>query len=697
MSSANYRQRLFPVTALFLAAHLLVGFGQYTRVWGLDQLIYLPTWFRIGFTLCSASLLLLAWKPTWSSSLHGLPENIDPWSGGALAWSLRTGIALFALFLFTWLDTATHLLGDGYLTLRSLSFQSDRFDNEPFLLWLIRRSYDLGMSTASLSPATTYRLISYTSGVCYLLLTFPVARILTHSRLQRLIILSFLVTPGFVQFFFGYVENYPLLLPGMLLYLLSGLRYLRGSSPLWLCSCLLAALVAGHFFLSMLVPSLVLLALIRLGIPARLAARIQLERDRKPENHWRALISLALFPLVLTGILTGIGFDVSSYLGNLRDSHLLPLWGEPDPSQAYSLVAPGHWWDFLNQQLLVAPAALLILLAIGGNARNPWNGDRLFLAGASLFPLAFSFLANPEIGFFRDWDILSLPALPLVLWAALAFIERLPPPLLTVSSLLVCGAAALHTLAWVALNADAHSAVQRYTRLLETASLSQNARAYGWEGLGAHHRNRGEREQALNAYGRAAAASPQNWRYWMAIAENNRHLGRLSPATEAYEKVLELKPRALDVWNLLGTLYRQLGRHQESAAAHASSLKIDPYQADVWYNLGNAHALVGRLDEAIEAFERALALDDRQPDIHFNLGLLYELRKDGDGAEKAYRAALALDADYAMAHYKLAHIYARREAREQTILHARRYLQSAAGDERQTEEIHRLLREAEVP
>ena len=697
MPSANYQRRLLLATTLFLAAHLLIGFGEYTRVWGLDQLIYLPTWFRIGFALLGACLLISTWKPTWISPLHRLPENIDPWGGSALAWSLRTGMALFALLLFAWLDSATHLLGDGYLTLRNLSFQSDRFDNEPFLLWLIRRGYDLGLTAASLSPETTYRLISYASGVCYLLLTFPVARILAPSRLQRLVILSFLITPGFAQLFFGYVENYPLLLPGMLLYLLSGFRYLRGSSPLWLCSCLLAGLVAGHFFLSMLAPSLILLPLIRFGIPARLAALVQLERDHKSETHWRTLISLAPFPIVLAGILIGIGFDMSGYVSNLRDSHLLPLWGEPDPSQAYSLVSPGHWWDFLNQQLLVAPAALLVLLAIGGSSRNPWNGDRLFLAGASLFPLAFSFLANPEVGFFRDWDVLSLPALPLVLWAALAFIERTPPSQLFPSSLLLCGAAALHTLAWVALNADDHSAVQRYTRLLETASLAQTARAYGWEGLGIHHRNRGERERALSAYGRAADASPHNWRYWMAIAENNRHLGRLSPAAEAYEKVLELKPRAVDVWNLLGTLYRQMGRHQESAAAHSSSLNINPYQADVWYNLGNAHALMGRLEEAIGAFERALTLDDRQPNIHFNVGLLYELQKDGDEAEKAYRAALALDADYAMAHYKLAHIYARREARAQTISHARHFLQSATGDELQTEEIRRLLKEAEAP
>jgi len=696
MSSANYQWRLLLATALFLAAHLLIGLGEYTRVWGLDQLIYLPGWFRLGFSLCSACLLISAWKPIWISPLCGLPGNIDPWGNGALAWSLRIGTALCALFLFAWLDSATHLLGDGYLTLRNLSFQSDRFDNEPFLLWLIRRSYDLGLAAISLSPEATYRLTSYASGVCYLLLIFPVAQILARSRLQRLVVLSFLVTPGFAQLFFGYVENYPLLLPGMLLYLLSGFRYLRDSSPLWLCSCLLAALVAGHFFLSMLVPSLILLPLIRLGIPAKLAARVQLERDHKPGDHWRTLISLVPLPLVLAGILMGIGFDVSNYVNNLRASHLLTLWGEPDPSQAYSLVSPEHWWDFLNQQLLVAPAALLVLLAVGGNSRNPWNGDRLFLAGASLFPLAFSFLANPEVGFFRDWDVLSLPALPLVLWAALVFIERTPPSLLFPSSLLVCGAASLHTLAWVALNADARSAVQRYERLLETAPLSQTARAYGWEGLGIHYRNRSDRERALSAYGRAAAASPHNWRYWMAIAENNRFLGRLSQGAEAYEKVLELQPRAIDVWNLLGTIYRQLGRHDKSAAAHVSSLNIDPGQADVWYNLGNAYALMGRLNEAVGAFERALTLDDRQPDIHFNLGLLYELKEDGARAEESYKAALALAADHAMAHYKLAHLYARRGSRQQIILHARQFLQSSPRDERQREEIRTLLRTVEA-
>ena len=696
MPSDTFQRRLFLVAALFLAAHLVVGYWECARAWGLDQLIYLPSWIRIGFALCSACLLVFTWKPSWCSHLHDLPRGIDPWSGRGVAWSLRCGMALFALVLFVWLDAETQLLGDGYLTLRNLSFQSDRFDNEPFLLWLIRQVYDLGMTTASLSAETTYRLISYGVGVCYLLLAFPMARILVRTRQQRLVVLAFLATPGFVQLFFGYVENYPLLFPCMLLYLLSGFLYLRGNSPLWVCACVLAALVAGHFFLAMLIPSLILLALIRPGLPEGLAAQVQQEHGRKPGGWWRALGALSLFAFTLAGILTGIGFDVGGYVTNLRDTHLLPLWGEPNSSQAYSLLAPGHWWDFLNQQLLVAPAALLVLLATGGKQRNAWNEDRLFLASAALFPLAFSFFANPEIGFFRDWDVLSLPALPLVLWTALALIERTPPSLLTASSLLVCGATALHTLAWVALNADDRSAVQRYARLMEAAYLPQNARAYGWEGLGMHHRNRGDEERALSAYGRAAEASPRNWRYWMAIAENNRHLGRLSQAAEAYERVLELQPLAIDVWNLLGTIYRQLGRHEKSAVAHASSLNIDPDQGDVWYNLGNAYALMGRLGEAIGAFERALELDDRQPDIHFNLGLLYELEEDGNRAETAYKAALALDADHAMAHYKLAHLYARRGSREQILLHARRFLQSAARDERQTEEIRRLLRKVEA-
>ena len=594
---------------------------------------------------------------------------------------------------FSLLRSEVHLLGDGYLRLRELSRLATHSGNGPLMLWLISLAFSLAKG---LSAEDTYRLLSYLAGACYLSVSFPVSRLLAPAHQERLIVLSFLMTPGFVLIFCGYVEIYPLLFPGMLLYLLCGFHYLRGNLPLWVCSGVLALLAASHLFLVVLLPSLGTLAFMRLcaweHLPAADRSTLRSMRGEK----WHILGGLALFPLLWFAILAGTGFDVVEYATNLRGNHLLPFWSEPDFFQAYSLLAPAHWLDFINQQLLVAPAVVLVLAGSRGGPGRTWKADQLFLASAGIFPLLFTFLVNPEIGFFRDWDVLSLSALPLVLWAALALIERAPSSTwLSVAGLLICGVTALHTATWLVLNAHSPSAVARYVHLMETSPLSGQARGYGWEVLGAYFRDQGDSEQSLQAFNRALQANPQNWRYWRLACGEHLALGHLPQAVETCEGALALRPAEAEVWDLLGTVYKEQGRYEESIEAHTQALNLDPGQgAKAWFNLGNAYTLAQRFGEAIRTFEKALALDDREPDIHFNLGLVHHATGDWLRAARSYQRTLELDNDYAMAHYRLAQLYYRTGKTERLTWHAQRYLQLAPGVTQYTEDLRELMRKA---
>ena len=101
--------------------------------------------------------------------------------------------------------------------------------------------------------------------------------------------------------------------------------------------------------------------------------------------------------------------------------NFLPLFAEPGLQSQYRIFSLAHFLDFLNQQLLTAPAACMAIFLV----RKSHLGRQTFLLITAVFPLFFTFLARPEIGVFRDWDIFSLPTLPLTLWVATALMARI--------------------------------------------------------------------------------------------------------------------------------------------------------------------------------------------------------------------------------------------------------------------------------
>jgi tetratricopeptide (TPR) repeat protein len=537
------------------------------------------------------------------------------------------------LIFFIFWRSQVHLLGDGYLMLRELAMLVNRTGNEPLALWLVAKLYEFG---AGFGAEAVYRSYSYAAGVGYLLLAFPTAAALSDAKEGRWLVLGFLLTAGYIQVFCGYVETYPLLFPGVLLYLLAGLYLLRKRWPLWVLSGGLAVLMTYHFIAITLGPSLVVLA--------------WLGWRRGHVAGWASVMGgLALGPVIALLILYSVGVDLFAYATGLRGGHLLPLWATPDSSQAYRLLSPEHLLDLANQQMLAAPAVVMVLLGVRGALRRGWSDERIFLGAAGLMPLLFTLLANPEIGVFRDWDVLAFPALPLGLWAACAVLEKGGAR----QGVLVCGAAALHTLAWIGVNADESAAVGRFAVMLEQGHLSRHGRAYGWETLGSYYRQRGQREEALRAFVQAAEADPHNLRRRETIAREQLALGRPDEAGRVLEEALELEEETPHLWDLLGTVYAAQERYTESISAHRRALALQGRDGIYWYNLANIHLRSGSADEALAAYDRAMDLGVRGPELRYNAGLAHEARGEWQAARVSYEAALGIDSAYAPAQLRL--------------------------------------------
>ncbi|MGQ9667695.1 MAG: hypothetical protein ACUVWB_10310, partial [Anaerolineae bacterium] len=136
--------------------------------------------------------------------------------------------------------------------------------------------------------------------------------------------------------------------------------------------------------------------------------------------------------------------------------------------ERYTMFSWGHLLDWANEQLLVAPFSLVLVLtalATRAGRRALRQPAGLFLAVSALNYLLFISVWNPDYGGRRDWDLFAPAALPLTLLAAYLWrgmadtaqeavddVPRLSQEALAEVALLVAGVSAIFTAAWVYSN-----------------------------------------------------------------------------------------------------------------------------------------------------------------------------------------------------------------------------------------------------
>jgi tetratricopeptide (TPR) repeat protein len=614
---------------VFLVLHVWSANMEGPSLWGLHFLAFFPTWVTAVFLVVGVMFLILAFSGTAASRSGQRITALDFWAPGRGSLARSWLLVLVASALFILFRSATHLLGDGYVYLRELPLVEAsgrvRAGHEPGSLRLVAAIHHYLISHID-SPVAAYRIYSVAAGGLYVLLTVKTARAVAGTLAGRFLTLVLLLIPGYLQLFCGYVETYALIMSATLLYLWLGLQALAASRSFWLPAAILGLSLPLHFSMVALLPSLLVLLWLR-GRPPNRAGRLP---------DW---LGLSLLPLVAVATLWLLGFDLRAYLAELRNSHLLPLRSDPDFYQPYQLLSWSHLGDLLNLLVLVAPAVVMAFPVL--LRRDTWRGDRsLFLLSAVVPGLFMVGLVNPEIGAFRDWDLLALPAVPLTLWTAVAMVNHLDrDPNWERLALIVCGAAALHSALWIGVNARPEAAVARFTRCMETAPLSQHARAYGWESLGSYHEHdRGDARQAANAYDRAIAVDEDNPRYWNLAGAQYAALGERRQAIRYLERAVALQTNAdPSHLNNLAACYTEIGEYERAAHYFARAVDLQPRFAMGHHNLGLVLMKVGRLPEAVEALARANALQPDNPVILRDLGTALAQVGRAEEAEQVFR------------------------------------------------------------
>ena len=629
-------RRLTATIGIFLGTHLLLAFWAPFPAWGMGLLAYYPRWILLLFALLSCVLSIPVLRDAAIRLVKITCDRLARRSTPGRAYLEFFLFVAVGLYLFVALRSATYLLGDGQLLVSELSLRvhSDTFriDRAPLIFWMLKELQETAQRFGQATDVT-FRLYSYFSGFVYLVLTWFLSRSVGRTRLQRVLVAAFLLTPGYLQLFCGYVETYPLLLPGVLLYLWSGLAVLQRRLPLSGCAALLGILLACHFMLVSLVPSLCVLALVQIW-----RSRLRLTQVA------RTLLALTPAPVFFVICLLALGLKPLTFVSGQSQGHLLPLWGDLDPQlHAYHLLAPAHLLDLLNLLLLVAPAPFLALFILRWkNLRC--STEQAFLLSAAFFMLSFTFIVNARIGLFRDWDALSLAAIPLSLWIASVLSNQFENRCeLRRAGFAICGAALLHTVFWLGINADTNMAAMRFSRILERAPLTAPARAYAWETLGAHYSEQSRHEISLESFSRAVEADPQNSRHWGNVGQQLLTLQRFSQAAVAYEQAVAINPVLSPAWNDLGIVYFHSERLEASLEAFVRAVDIEPNNAEFLYNLCLAYNRLGRFREAVPHCQLAARLKPDSEDACFQLLAAYLKSGDLEAARRQHALLALLD------------------------------------------------------
>jgi tetratricopeptide (TPR) repeat protein len=140
---------------------------------------------------------------------------------------------------------------------------------------------------------------------------------------------------------------------------------------------------------------------------------------------------------------------------------------------------------------------------------------------------------------------------------------------------------------------------------------------------------RGQRDQALEAFDQAVQLKPGDIELWVGRGTTLANMGRPEDALSSYREVLKLDPRHRDAAFRCGLLLFTLKRLEEAISYFSLCNELYPNDAVVLQHRAGALHNLKRFEEALADNRRAHALNPTSPDICNNIGAsLQGLRRD---------------------------------------------------------------------
>jgi len=438
----------------------------------------------LPFYLIAAALLFLAVFPRY---LEAVIKSKLVWLAGAAAFT--AGMLL--------LPSQNHLLGDGMLRLANAG-QTILYA-EPLDMLMHRLIYLLVGSSL-----WSYRIVGFVTGLFYLNGIRLLVRFGTSPIEKAIIALAFLCTAT-IQFYFGYVESYGLINLFILYYLYFAWKCVKEERVTAAPAVFFVLATVSHLSGAALFPSLVFLY--------------------KDRFRW---VTKYVLPLAILAV--GVVFFLGRYWRLLVT--LLP-----NDYSTYSLFSGAHLRDLLCLLLLVSPSFYLALIG------KRWERATAFTVIALAGTLLYTIVIDPVLGAVRDWDLLSLFALPLAGMIALRAPRR------AVIVVILAVTIVTRIIPWLTFNAELRTEFVK-EMLADDIHYSE-------------HFGKGERLDS--------------WGYLL------YKIGDHQGAKEAWKKRLTFSPDQLNTLSMLAPLLFGMGEFPESYQTYLRMLELQPDNLEYRY------------------------------------------------------------------------------------------------------------------
>jgi tetratricopeptide (TPR) repeat protein len=522
---------------LVVGLHLL-GAGPLTdSAWGVHMYAFLPAWQLVLALLALVGVTLAA--PALSRRLQ-LVGGMETWLSPRRR--ILRGVWLVLAALVFWIFRARHtLLGDGNVITAGLEDHVAFNPRQPLTAFLGQHLFRLLERT--LDPGTPKHQVaqlaismwSALAGVLFVLAVGALARELVRGHRDSSqqapesattgLVCALLLTQGYMQLFFGYVEYYALYLAGVALYLWLAMRFLAGRTSFFWVGASLFLCIALHLSGGLLLPSL--LALMVAGLVRHDARRGTLQ-------------SLGLLLLLAVGAVILLSRAIQDY--NLAtffvDVARRAVW-DSARNLGY-LWSSKHINDFWNEQMLIGPfgLAFLLLVLVGWIWRKPrLDAMNIFLLAVALPAMVVSWMAaDSNLGYARNWDLLAPGGF---LFAVTAFGLLDSTQSLRDASraalLVALAVSCFHTAPWIAVNASENKAVRRMAALPLEGGRQQAV-------VGNWYLRRGEYREALRWLELSHRAFPGNPSTNYLLGVTYDEIGETRRALVMLENAVSMQP-----------------------------------------------------------------------------------------------------------------------------------------------------------
>jgi hypothetical protein len=610
----------WPLTLSLLLVFVLVAVAAFVpglRLWGVNHLNY----YSLPVRAVVMSLLALMFVPAVNRRLYRAMLNVSRAlkTGGKSVDLALTIIAVASVVVFWSFRASTNLLGDGQLLAQSYEAAWEGHNRvimrsagaivteeriAPGTLLVYYSAAKAITSVFAKGPVWAIKLFICWLGAFFVYFVLGILRKGPFSPEVRLWLLVLTLFSPVMQLFFGYIENYALLVFFGFWYVVTGIIVIHGALWLWVPIVLLSAAFYCHVQAVLFAPSLIYLILWK-----------SMKNRREPVERYvgPALTAGTVVVAIVAGF-TRIG------------DHYLPLRGG---EWFYGMFSPTHFVDILNEVLMLMPIVPLFAAmawvnrslarraeagadkAGGGGAtgwfamKAEWQFSVLLLVPCFLY----LFLFRPEIGMARDWDLFTMALLGLVP-LALLILNRFfrttkmqsPAASFTVPAVAICMVLSVF---WVGVNASPTRSAARFERIL---AYDKTHASYAYENLAIFYHDRGMLDKAT-AIMESTCELSNNPRQWVRLGMYYEEQDRKDEAIELMRRTVRDHPNSHKARIYLIALIETDADIQELWTLARDGMKNHPKEPIYWFYYGQVSIDMGQIEEGVVALRRCLTLN----------------------------------------------------------------------------------------